>query len=1092
MNASDMELYKQIERAIRQHAEYLNVGNSVTESDVRHAIRWVMRNNPDIFWFVHQYHFDKDNGIVSFRYRCSPERCAIIQESIDDVVVNDFKIAYVRTLTQLEQVAYVYKWMLTYCNYNTNSAYNQNIDSVFVRRNSVCTGYAKAAHYLFKLLGIESRLVFGRLNNDKEEGRHCWNIVCIQGRYYHLDICLGDLSLEDVIKKAGATSLRRYGDYNFNCFCVSTEEILKTRSIEDVESLPLCDSTLPTDEVERLSHIEIKERDEIIGCLLTHIGSSADIFLCTRDKDVVLKKFRGNDTQKCEEEYANLQRLKECDCILHLCDKYTNIQKNIIAIEQSTPLLDLLQSSYFYLTIGEVMRIARDIACAWLECYEIGVVYRDLHVSNVYRSNDGRYVLGDLEGAYFSNNQNNQQWEGKIGAPWFMAPETYSTGVFTEQSAVYSITAICFFLVNGLRPAFWSDHEEDNGFRGKMQNAVVRLPYVLNEKLPYVFLYSFSNFIIRGCALLPEYRFSSIHEFIEQIEVLISIIGNYNVVVYGEKQEVLSNQNDKLEDPFDWEPPLRTKTIFWLIDITNERINRIQDVLRNKIKHYCEQKDYIYKISVLLISDDCEWMYSHPIDVNEFHLCPLSPRGVNANYKKAFKRLNDVLSSKSYLKSDLLQLAPLFVFFSNGFSLDDCKSDFEILKRNRWFQVGQRIVVPLDNNPIIDSLVEFTGDKEFILDKNRYDSFGIVPIEDIAVSICASMVASDKDVSSSLSGSSDMTELWYDQIKGHLDANNVLENDGNGDWDDWGDWDNIETRPVPKTSFFPNTDYSYFEKQNKSVWNRFWDKVHNSPKKVYSSVFAPAEVKPKSRMLVQVYLHLFEETEKVKSLALESDRNAERRDYIPLQCKLKKGDKVDVLLNIYGETLLMSDRKIVVWQGTFNKCSFDYFVPKDIDVDELSCVAMLSVNGVPVGEMRFITKIVETPRKLNPEIIAHKYSKVFISYSHQDESKVKFLHEGLELGAVPHFFDRKYLKAGDVFPQVIQDYINSADLFILCWSENASKSEYVQKERLQALERAFPQVKPEQDAKLRIYPMSIEPRAELPSDMKENYHFGEL
>ena len=261
---------------------------------------------------------------------------------------------------------------------------------------------------------------------------------------------------------------------------------------------------------------------------------------------------------------------------------------------------------------------------------------------------------------------------------------------------------------------------------------------------------------------------------------------------------------------------------------------------------------------------------------------------------------------------------------------------------------------------------------------------------------------------------------------------------------------------------------------------------------VYSSVFAPAEVKRKSHMLVQVYLHLYEETEKVKSLAQESDKNAERRDYIPLQCKLKKGDKVDVQLNIYGESLLMSDKKRVVWQGSFTKCSFDYFVPKDIDVDELSCVAMLTVNEVPVGEMRFITRVVDAPRQLNSEIIAHKYNKVFISYSHQDESKVKFLHEGLELGSVPHFFDRKYLKAGDVFPQVIQDYINNADLFILCWSENASKSEYVQKERLQALERAFPQVKPEQEAKLRIYPMSIEPRAELPGDMKENYHFGEI
>ena len=167
-------------------------------------------------------------------------------------------------------------------------------------------------------------------------------------------------------------------------------------------------------------------------------------------------------------------------------------------------------------------------------------------------------------------------------------------------------------------------------------------------------------------------------------------------------------------------------------------------------------------------------------------------------------------------------------------------------------------------------------------------------------------------------------------------------------------------------------------------------------------------------------------------------------------------------------------------------------MPRDIDVDELSCVALLTVNEIPVGEMRFITKIVESPRKLNPEIIAHKYNKVFISYAHKDEAKVKSFHEGLKLAGIEHFFDRTYLKTGDIFPQVIRDYINAADLFVLFWSENASKSEYVQKERLQALERAFPQVKPQQAAKLSIYPMSIEPRAELPSDMKDNYHFGEI
>ncbi len=266
----------------------------------------------------------------------------------------------------------------------------------------------------------------------------------------------------------------------------------------------------------------------------------------------------------------------------------------------------------------------------------------------------------------------------------------------------------------------------------------------------------------------------------------------------------------------------------------------------------------------------------------------------------------------------------------------------------------------------------------------------------------------------------------------------------------------------------------------------------DSQRTVYSSVFAPSEVKYKSHMLVQVYLHLFEEAEKVKSLALESHNGSERRDYIPLQCKLNQDDKVNVTLNIYGETLLLSEKKSVTWQGFFTKCSFDYFVPPNLNIEELFCVILLTVNEIPVGEMRFVTSVVNEPRPLHSKIIACKYNKVFISYSHYDESKVKFLHEGLELGCVPHFFDRHYLKAGDVFPQVIQDYINTADLFILCWSKNASKSEYVKKELLQALKRAFPWVQPPHAAKLSIYPVSIEPRAELPLDMKEYYHFGEL
>lgn len=978
----DMDtLYRQVEQTIRQHEGYLNVGNSVTETEVRHAIRWVMRDNPDIFWFVHQYHFDKDNGIVSFKYRCSPERHTIIQKSINEVVEKDFQFNYVRTLTQLKQVAYVYKWLLTYCNYNTNSAYNQNIDSVFVRRNSVCTGYAKAAQYLFMLLGIESRLVFGRLNNDKEDGRHCWNIVNIDGNYYHLDVCLGDLSLEDVLNGAGITVKQRYGDYNYNCFCVSTDEILKTRSIEDVDTLPLCDSNLPVSEIERFSSIDIKERNGVIGCQLTHIGSSADIFLCTKDKNVVLKKFRGNDTQKCAEEYGYMNCLNgKSKHLLQLNSDYSDVRNDILAIEQSTPIVDLFCSHYYRPTLNDVLKMIKDITLGWLECQHQDILYRDIHVCNIYKANDGRYKLGDFGSCTYELCGLRE----RIGNLWFMSPETYISGQFDERSAVYSITAVLYFVLNGLRPPFVDGHNEEEALQRKINGESLPEPTLLHSFPKDLAKVIMLELVEKGCAFYPSKRLQTCHELLHAIEILHSTLQNRRIELRFTQQDMEAIVINK--------------------SIQNVYISRD---FHHKLA-YGEEVERI-AISVAYSFGQEEFEATATTDVPAI----IDTDG-NSNFEEEV--------SCDCLPNELIAA------FDDDVNISSIPVSDEVETYCRTMGYGELSYSP--TSPTDNKGTSYQSSNT-IKSKQEYD---YAPRPE-------GMSKTGATIGTAIGSVFCPVSVVLRSIKGWLcgKGNKVTKYD-----------------------------------------------------EVYSSIFASSEIKRKSHMVVQVYLHLYEETDKVKTLAQESDKNTERRDYIPLQCKLKKGDKVDVLLNIYGETLLMSDKKKVVWQGAFTKCSFDYFIPKDIDVDELSCVALLSVNGVPVGEMRFITRIVDSPRQLNPEIIAYKYNKVFISYSHQDESKVKFLHEGLELGSVPHFFDRKYLKVGDVFPKVIQDYINSADLFILCWSENASNSEYVQKERLLALERAYPQVQPEQAAKLRIYPMNIEPHAELPSDMKNYYHFGTL
>lgn len=293
-------------------------------------------------------------------------------------------------------------------------------------------------------------------------------------------------------------------------------------------------------------------------------------------------------------------------------------------------------------------------------------------------------------------------------------------------------------------------------------------------------------------------------------------------------------------------------------------------------------------------------------------------------------------------------------------------------------------------------------------------------------------------------------------------------------------------------------NYTPHPQKAKQEKNSFWNRLFGGRKEevrednVYSSVFAPAEIKRRSHFVVQVYLHLIEETEKVMSFAIESDKNAERRDYIPLLNKLKRNDKVGIELNIYGDKIMYNARKCLVWQGSFTKCSFDYFVPNSLEVEELSCEINLFVNGNIVGDMRFLTAIVDDqPTMLNPQVITRTFNKIFISYAHQDIEQVKHIALAYKAQGADYFFDRDKLAAGDIYEEEIFRYIDNADLFILCWSANAARSEYVSKEMAHALLRAYPQLS-RQDAKLKIYPISIKPRAAYPQNMIDIYNFEEI
>ena len=952
-----MELYNIIKQTILHHNENLHIDSTIQESEIRHAIRWVMRDNPDIFWFAHQYHYDEANSTIHFQYTFSPERVKTIQQSINDVIENDFCIEYVKNLSQKEQVAYVYKWLVTYCTYNANSVYNQSIYSVFVRRNSVCTGYAKAAQYLFNLLGIESRLVFGRLHNDKEDGRHCWNLVKVDNEYYHFDACFGDSILDNVAIKSGVLELFKIDGINYNFLCVSTDEILRTRSIEDITTLPDCPNSWSKTFVKSLAQTKLQHREGIRGCLLSHIGSSADIYLCSKDKNTVLKVFRSNSKTTSLEEYHYMQQTKDCQHLLQCNEQYTDISQNIVAIEQSTPIVDLLCSHYYELSLRGLIKMATDVAKAWKECQERGVLYRDIHVCNIYRSNDGIFKLGD-----FGSCTNKFELKETVGNQWFMAPETFVSGVFTEASAVYSISMVMYFILNNLRPAFWAQGCEDEALKKRMNGDNLPIPAGCINLPPHIKT-KLDKFFNKVSASLPKERISSIAEFIYKLERLSFYCEDIDYIIHRKGFSLDFDLNAGNEDRLDARGNYISRDAYH------------QYTLGNEVEQMCTTAISTSKSKMKKCKNG--HIYDSYIYGNQCPFCPSENRNSTSNIDNYYKSISD----------------------------------------------GCTVI-------------------RHIAHADEVENF-------------ARTMASNPDVPSTITPIINIT----DDVESYSSTMGFCEN---------------------KRATYNAT----VQKSMKSIWSKLFGNKYNE---VYSSIFAPAEIKRKSHLQVQVYLHLYEESEKVKSLAQESDKNAERRDYIPLSLKLRKGDKVDVEFNVYGETRLMSERKSIIWQGSFTKCSFNFFVPKDIDVDELSCLAKLFVNGAMIGEMRFLTQIVENPRNLNPEMLSKSFKKIFISYAHKDFDKVKFMAKAYNAQGVDYFFDRDYLKAGDIYPKKIKDYIDTSDLFILCWSENAAKSEYVEKEKSQAL--SLSKNIDENKGTLTIHPLSIEPRAELPSDMKDDYNF---
>ena len=99
-----------------------------------------------------------------------------------------------------------------------------------MEKKAVCAGYAKAFQLLLNALGIECTYV--------TSDTHAWNLVRLEGDYYHIDATWDDSSNTKAEKNMSSR-------VSYHFFCITTDELLRVKAHqpEDVLNLPVCTAT---------------------------------------------------------------------------------------------------------------------------------------------------------------------------------------------------------------------------------------------------------------------------------------------------------------------------------------------------------------------------------------------------------------------------------------------------------------------------------------------------------------------------------------------------------------------------------------------------------------------------------------------------------------------------------------------------------------------------------------------------------------------------------------------------------------------------------------------------------------------------------
>lgn len=230
------EVYFQILAALRNQTDSIVIiKNEYSDSfeKIKEIVDLCIRENPEILYY-NGFGY-KSDGNISFRYRKDLATFKQHKLQLEQKIKQIIDQIIDPNMTDYQKEQAIHDYLVKNCEYDYKGFETGQIPhesytvyGALCLGVAVCEGYAEATALLLNSVGVETSVIVGESRNIP----HAWNIVKIDGEYYHLDVTWND----PVMANKDSNQVH-YDYFNLNDHAIAKDHTWKK------EDYPTCTAT---------------------------------------------------------------------------------------------------------------------------------------------------------------------------------------------------------------------------------------------------------------------------------------------------------------------------------------------------------------------------------------------------------------------------------------------------------------------------------------------------------------------------------------------------------------------------------------------------------------------------------------------------------------------------------------------------------------------------------------------------------------------------------------------------------------------------------------------------------------------------------